>query len=108
MPNWQDVLSYAQGRWIWLSGAIVGVLLIDKAIKAAQDRWQSHLKHIDTKVIDCMEEHARTAQTDGSKSRTVADICKSTGLSEKRVTKSLDRLQKDHRVREHGANWMLI
>jgi phage terminase large subunit GpA-like protein len=108
MPSWQDVLSYAYGRWIWVSGAIVGVLLIDKAVKAAQDRWQSHLKHVDTKVIACMEEHARTAQTEGSKSRTVADICKATGLSEKQVTKSLHRLQREHKVWEHGQNYFVI
>ena len=70
--------------------------------------WQSHLKHIDTKVIDCMEEHQRTAQTDGSKSMTVANICKATGLSEKQVTKSLDRLQREHKVRRHGENWVLV
>jgi hypothetical protein len=35
MPTWQDVWSYAQGRWGWVAG-IVGGLLINSAIKAEE------------------------------------------------------------------------
>jgi hypothetical protein len=104
MPNWLQIASYASG-FVFVVG---GILWLNKAIKTGEDRWQSYLKRIDRKVIDYMEQHARTAQTEGSKSRTVDNICKATRISEKHVTKSLDRLRRDHKVREHGENWFLV
>lgn len=107
MPTWQDVWSYAHSRWAWVGGIVGGGLLINSAVKAGREHWQSHLKHIDTRIIDYLEEHARTAPSEGAKSRGVPDICKATKLSAKSVTESLRRMRRDHKVREHDESWQL-
>jgi hypothetical protein len=107
MPTWQDVWSYAHGRWAWVAGIVGGGLLINSVIKVGKEHWQSHLKHVDTRIIDYLEEHATTAPSEGSKSRSVPDICKATKLSEKSVRESLHRLRRDQKVREHDESWQL-
>src|SRR3954471_5992890 len=107
MPTWQDVWSYAHGRWGWVAGVVGGCLLLNSAVKVVKEYRQSHLKHVDTRIIDYLEEHARTAPSEGAKSRSVPDICNATKLSEKSVRESLRRMRRDHKVREHDESWQL-
>ena len=82
------------GLLVLLAGGVIGL-----------SKWNQ--RRIDSRVLDYMEKHARK-HSDGSRSRSLADITQALGMSEKPVTESLIRLQKAGKVRMHGENWVLI
>jgi hypothetical protein len=51
---------------------------------------------------------ARSEHSDGSRSRTVADVSQTLGMPKTPVMESLIRLRTAGKVRMHGENWGLI
>jgi len=84
---------------------IGGFILILVGSVVGLSKWNSN--RIDKRVLDYMEEHARK-HSDGSRSRSLADIMQALGMSEERVLEALYRLRKAGKVRMHGDNWVLV
>ena len=72
--------------------AIVGGLIVILAGSVTGlSKWSRN--RIDTRVLDYLEEHARK-HSDGSRSRSLADIAQALAMSEKRVLEALSRLRR--------------
>ena len=87
--------------WATIGGVIV--LIVGSFIGLS--KWSRN--RIDTRVLDYLEEHARK-HSDGSRSRSLAEIAQALAMSEKPVLEALSRLRKAGKVRKHGENWVLI
>ena len=86
--------------------AIVGGLIVILAGSVTGlSKWSRN--RIDTRVLDYLEEHARK-HSDGSRSRSLADIAQALAMSEKRVLEALSRLRETGKVKKYGENWVLI
>jgi len=86
--------------------AIVGGFLVILAgTVTGLSKWSRN--RIDTRVLDYLEEHARK-HSDGSRSRSLAEIAQALATSEKPVLEALSLLRKAGKVRKHGENWVLI
>ena len=86
--------------------AIVGGFLVILAgTVTGLSKWSRN--RIDTRVLDYLEEHARK-HSDGSRSRSLAEIAQALSMSEKGVLEALSRLRTAGKVRKHGENWALI
>ena len=88
---------------VWAT--ILGLLVLLAGSVMALSKWNRN--RIDAVVLNYMEEHARK-HSDGGRSRSLPDITKALGMSEKRVMESLVRLRTAGKVRTHGDNWVLI
>ena len=77
-----QVWAIVGGFIVILAGTVTGL-----------SKWSRN--RIDTRVLDYLEEHARK-HSDGSRSRSLADIAHASGISEKDA------------LRAHGENWVLI
>lgn len=85
--------------------AIGGFIVIFVGSVIGLSKWNR--SRIDTRVLDYLEEHARK-HSDGSRSRSLADISHALGISEKDALEALSRLRRGSKVRSHGENWVLI
>ena len=88
---------------VWTT--ILGLLVLIAGGVIGLSKWNQ--RRIDRRVLDYMEKHARK-HSDGSRSRSLADITQALGVPEKLVTEALIRLRKAGKVRTHGENWVLI
>jgi hypothetical protein len=88
---------------VWTT--ILGLLVLIAGGVIGLSKWNQ--RRIDRRVLDYMEKHARK-HSDGSRSRSLADITQALGIPEKLVTEALLRLRKAGKVRTHGENWVLI
>ena len=88
---------------VWTT--ILGLLVLIAGGVVGLSRWNQ--RRIDRRVLDYLEKHARK-HSDGSRSRSLADITQALGVPEKLVTEALIRLRKAGKVRTHGENWVLI
>ena len=88
---------------VWTT--ILGLLVLIAGGVIGLSKWNQ--RRIDRRVLDYMEKHARK-HSDGSRSRSLADITQALGIPEKLVTEALIRLRKAGKVRTHGENWVLI
>ena len=88
---------------VWTT--ILGLLVLIAGGVIGLSKWNQ--RRIDRRVLDYLEKHARK-HSDGSRSRSLADITQMLGMSEKLVTEALIRLRKAGKVRTHGENWVLI
>ena len=88
---------------VWTT--ILGLLVLIAGGVIGLSKWNQ--RRIDRRVLDYLEKHARK-HSDGSRSRSLADITQALGVPEKLVTEALIRLRKAGKVRTHGENWVLI
>ena len=88
---------------VWTT--ILGLLVLIAGGVIGLSKWNQ--RRIDRRVLDYLEKHARK-HSDGSRSRSLADITQPLGVPEKLVTEALIRLRKAGKVRTHGENWVLI
>jgi predicted Rossmann fold nucleotide-binding protein DprA/Smf involved in DNA uptake len=88
---------------VWTT--ILGLLVLIAGGVIGLSKWNQ--RRIDRRVLDYMEKHARK-HSDGSRSRSLADITQALGVPEKLVMEALIRLRKAGKVRTHGENWVLI
>ena len=88
---------------VWTT--ILGLLVLIAGGVIGLSKWNQ--RRIDRRVLDYLEKHARK-HSDGSRSRSLADITQALGIPEKLVTEALLRLRKAGKVRTHGENWVLI
>jgi hypothetical protein len=88
---------------VWTT--ILGLLVLIAGGVIGLSKWNQ--RRIDRRVLDYLEKHARK-HSDGSRSRSLADITQALGIPEKLVTEALIRLRKAGKVRTHGENWVLI
>jgi predicted Rossmann fold nucleotide-binding protein DprA/Smf involved in DNA uptake len=109
MTGWRDLWPYARTWWGTTVGVITVLWILFHTPRVALEDWDWYLgRRYDSKTKDAMENHKRQSPTAGAQSMTVANISQETGMSEKRVTKSLLRLRKKNVVRQHGDNWLLL